>query len=85
MFPKKDSDAYIKSTGERSTLGQMIGSGGGSDIPSHTIADAGKVLGVLEDGTLGWVAVSGGSTRFTKAISIVPGPQVATSAKGGNT
>lgn len=62
MFPKKDSDAYIKSTGERSTLGQMIGSGGGSDLPPHSAADAGKVLAVTDTGALAWSTVSGGNS-----------------------
>lgn len=56
MFPKKASDAYIKSTGERSTLGEVIGSGGGGGggIPSHTIADAGKVLTIDNTNNLVW-------------------------------
>ena len=69
MFPKKASDAYIKSTGERSTLGTVIGSGGGggSDLPPHSAADAGKVLAVTDTGALAWSTVSGGSNSFSKA------------------
>lgn len=56
MFPLKANDPYIKATGERSTLGSVVG-GGGSDtpeLPEYGIADAGKVLTVGEDGSLEW-------------------------------
>ena len=55
MFPLKANDPYIKETGERSTLGKVVG--GGSDtpeLPDYSIADAGKVLKVGDDGTLEW-------------------------------
>lgn len=56
MFPLKANDPYIKETGERSTLGNVVG-GGGSDtpeLPDYSIADAGKVLKVGDDGSLEW-------------------------------
>ena len=56
MFPLKANDPYIKETGERSTLGSVVG-GGGSDtpeLPDYSIADAGKVLKVGDDGSLEW-------------------------------
>lgn len=53
MFPIKSSDTYIESTGKRSTIGQKI-SEGGSSLPEHTEADAGKVLKVGDDGDLEW-------------------------------
>lgn len=83
MFPKKDSDSYVKSTGERSTLGQMIGSGGGggSDLPPHSVADAGKVLGVTDEGTLAWVTVSGGGNRYSPANVNISASLVETEAK----
>lgn len=54
MFPLKANEPYIKETGERSTLGAMLGEGGGSDLPEYTEADAGKYLGVDEEGSLEW-------------------------------
>lgn len=84
MFPKKASDAYIKSTGERSTLGTVIGSGGGggggSDLPPHSAADAGKVLAVTDTGALAWSSVSG-SSNFASVKSPVPAANVSTSGK----
>lgn len=52
MFPKKASDAYIKSTGERSTLGEVIGSGGGgggggSFTPDYENQEL--VIGIVDD------------------------------------
>lgn len=62
MFPLNSNMPYIKDTGERDKLGNVIGSGGGSsELPEHSIADAGKVLGVNNEGNLAWVTVSGGS------------------------
>lgn len=52
MFPINWNDVFRKKDG---TLGKMEDLGGGSsDIPSHTSADAGKVLTVGEDGELEW-------------------------------
>lgn len=61
MFPIKSSDAYINENGKRSTIGAELGtSGGGSDIPDHSISDAGKVLTVGEDGELEWAESGSG-------------------------
>lgn len=58
MFPLNSNMPYIKETGERDKLGNVIGSGGGgSELPSHTIADAGKVLGVDDEGNLVWETI----------------------------
>lgn len=52
MFPIRWNDIFRKKDG---TLGTMENLGGGSsEIPSHTSADAGKVLTVGEDGELEW-------------------------------
>lgn len=84
MFPNKDSDAYIKSTGERSTLGQMIGSGGGggSELPPHTVADAGKVLMVDDANKLIWGTVSGGGNQYSKSAVPIVKSEIETSLKG---
>ena len=82
MFPLTSNEAYIKPTGERSTLGAelggnaytlptagantkggvKIGSGlkmtgevlSADQVPAHTVAEAGKVLTVADDGSLEW-------------------------------
>lgn len=53
-FPLNSNQAYIKDTGERTTLGAIVGSGGGSDLPEYSAADAGKVLTVDVSGALTW-------------------------------
>lgn len=66
MFPLKANDPYIKATGERSTLGSVVG-GGGSDtpeLPDYGIADAGKVLTVGEDGSLEWDESGAGGGEY---------------------
>lgn len=73
MFPKKDSDPYIKSTGERSTLGQMIGSGGGgggSELPEYSAANAGQVLTVDDSGDLTWAEVTGGGGIAYTSVTV---------------
>lgn len=60
MFPLNSNDQYIDSNGKRSKLGDTIGSGGGgSELPEHTSADAGKVLKVADDGSLEWDEAGG--------------------------
>lgn len=68
MFPINANDPYIKETGERSTIGAEIGSSGSSDIPAHTIADAGKVLSVNNDGSLGWNTPAASGNRYTRDV-----------------
>lgn len=53
-FPLNSNDAYIKTTGERTTLGAALGSGGTSELPEYSESDAGKVLTVGDDGELEW-------------------------------
>lgn len=67
MFPLNSNLPYIKDDGTRDKLGNVIGSGGGggSELPPHTIEDAGKVLGIDDTGALAWVTVKGGG-NFAK-------------------
>ena len=54
MFPLNSNQAYIKETGERSTLGAALGEGGSSALPEYDSGDAGKVLTVNDEGELEW-------------------------------
>ena len=50
----------MKNDGSVVPVGDVIGGGGGgSDIPEHTVADAGKVLGVDNAGELEWTTING--------------------------
>lgn len=56
MFPLTSNEAYIKSTGERSTLGSMLENGGSGEIPIATDSTLGGIkigtgLSVAADGT----------------------------------
>lgn len=66
MFPISWNKAFRKKDGTLVNMEDIGGGGGGSELPPHTIADAGKVLGVDENGNLAWVNVSGGGNRFAK-------------------
>lgn len=97
MFPLTSNEAYIKPTGERSTLGAELGGSSytlptaGADtkggvkigsglkmtgevlsadqVPAHTVAEAGKVLTVADDGSLEWdIGGAGGGDGFTELI-----------------
>lgn len=60
MFPIPWNKAFRKKDG---TLVNMEdATGGGSDLPEHSSADAGKVLGVTDNNSLAWVA--GGSLHL---------------------
>lgn len=52
------------------------------ELPAYGIAEAGKVLGVDDNGDLAWVTVSG-SSAFVRAKTIANGINVSTSAKEG--
>ena len=61
-FPLNSNQAYIKDTGERTTLGAVVG--GGSALPEYSEEDAGKVLTVDDNGDLAWGTVTGGASQF---------------------
>lgn len=55
MFPIPWNFPFRKKNGDLSTIGDVIGGGGGgSDLPPHSASDAGKLLGVKLDGSLEW-------------------------------
>lgn len=55
MFPIPWNKAFRKKDGTVVNIADaMSGGGGGSDLPEHSIADAGKVLTVADDGSLEW-------------------------------
>lgn len=81
-FPLHSNKPYIKDTGERTTLGAVIGSGGGggtSELPEYGIGDAGKVLTVGSDGHLKWATPSSGGAGYVNTSSLVPDIVVTTS------
>ena len=82
MFPLNSNQAYIKKTGERTTLGAVIGGGGGgsSELPEYSAANAGQVLTVNVEGKLTWAEVQGGAT-FTRASNNGPALIITPSAK----
>ena len=67
-FPLNSNDPYIKATGERSTLGAEIGSGGSSDLPEYGESDAGKVLSVDDNGDLEWKLTGVADTETDRYI-----------------
>ena len=70
MFPIPWNKAFRKKDGTVVNIADaMSGGGGGSDLPPHSSADAGKILTVADDGTLEWdEAGSGGGDVYTALI-----------------
>lgn len=65
MFPIPWNKMFRKKDGGLITMDEaMSGGGGGGTLPPYSAADAGKVLGVTNDGTLAWVSVSGGHNAY---------------------
>lgn len=70
MFPIPWNKMFRKKDGALITMDEaMSGGGGGGSLPPHSAADAGKVLGVANDGTLAWVTVSG-VNRYSESDSV---------------
>lgn len=75
MFPIPWNRAFRKKDGSLVNIADaMSGGGGGSELPEHSAADAGKVLKVADDGSLEWDEAGGaggvyvGSTNPDTAI-----------------
>lgn len=62
MFPIPWNKSYRKKDGTLVNMEDVTGGGGSSELPSYSAEDAGKVLGVTEEGQLAWVEVAGGSS-----------------------
>ncbi len=82
MFPLRWNFPFRKKDGSMVNLEDAMGGGGGGGLPSYTSADAGKVLGVTDQGTLAWVTVSSGGNRFSATQSSVT-VDVNTISEGG--
>lgn len=82
MFPISWSDIFRKKDGSLVNMEDALsGGGGGGSIPPHSAADAGKVLGVTNDGSLAWTTVSGGGQTYTRGNVSIPDKSITTSAE----
>lgn len=67
MFPIRWNEIFRKKDG---TLGTMEDAGGGgSDLPEYDSGDAGKVLGVDDEGLLEWKTLPAGTKIYYKDYS----------------
>lgn len=71
MFPLRWNFPFRKKDGSMVNLEDAMEGGGGGSLPSYTVEDAGKVLGVTDEGTLAWVTVSG-SNSYSRVTSNIP-------------
>lgn len=81
MFPISWNSIFRKKDGGLISMDEAMsggGGGGGESLPPHSAADAGKVLGVTNDGTLAWIEVSGGS-GYAKASNLLTSTEEITS------
>lgn len=70
MFPISWNSIFRKKDGGLITMDEaMSGGGGGGSLPPHSASDAGKVLGVTNDGNLAWITVSGGSSYRATVVN----------------
>ena len=81
MFPLNSNTPYIEDTGKRARLGDVVGGGGGSDIPEYDVEDAGKVLMVDDSGELEWATVSRAPRQYGNFVSSIPEMNITTSAE----
>lgn len=82
MFPLNWNDPVIKKDGSRTTLADYVDGGGGSELPDHTIADAGKVLMVDDTNTLVWGSVASSNRYAAPKINVIV--DVNSKSEGGN-
>lgn len=82
MRPIPWNKAFRKKDGSLVNMEDIGGGGGGSELPEYSEADAGKVLGVDDEGNLAWVTVSGSS--FARGISKVSGNVIVTGKEVSN-
>lgn len=83
MFPISWDKMFRTKAGSLVKMDEAIsgGGGGGGSLPPHSAADAGKVLGVTNDGSLAWVEVGGGG-GYTKVSSLlIPDANITSVAK----
>lgn len=84
--PINYNDPYLKNDGSIAPMSEVIGGGGGgSELPAHTVADAGKVLMVDDTNNLIWGTVSGGGNSFSNARNGSSLLNIATSGEGVTT
>lgn len=57
MRPIPWNKAFRKKDGSLVNMEDIGGGGGGSELPEHSAADAGKVLGVNDEGNLVWETI----------------------------
>ena len=82
MFPIPWNKAFRKKDGSLVNMEDISGGGGSSELPEYSEADAGKVLGVDENGDLAWVTVSGGG--FGRGVSKVSGDAIVSGKEVSN-
>ena len=73
MFPISWNKMFRTKAGSLVKMDEAIsgGGGGGGSLPPHSVADAGKVLSVTNDGSLAWVSVST-SSSFNRVTTSAP-------------
>lgn len=86
MFPISWNSIFRKKDGSLTSMDEAIsaggGGGGGESLPPHSEADAGKVLGVTNDGSLAWIEVSGGGGGYSRISNVlVPDVNITTTAE----
>lgn len=69
MFPIPWNKAFRKKDGTIVNMEDLSGGGSGGSLPPHSAEDAGKVLGVANDGSLAWISVTSGEYRMPRAKS----------------